>query len=228
MRSRPSERELQTLLARKNNTARGRGWVERLHTERNSVSEHALAVDFDLLHRNGAVFSPSGRYRYALYRRWTAQLFTPQHKACCFIMLNPSSAGFHGEDDPTITRCLGFSHSWQCSELYVVNLFAYIATRPTDLNKRIHGYDGNADVFGPSNQEWVTAVVNRVRASDGHVVAAWGEHGNLFHQDAAVLGWLGRPDYVQCLALTKANNPRHPLYMAAKTPLKRFEVPDVR
>ncbi|MFI5223018.1 MAG: DUF1643 domain-containing protein, partial [Nitrospirales bacterium] len=162
------------------------------------MPEHDLAVDFDLLHRNGAVFSPSRRYRYALYRRWTAQLFTPQHKACCFIMLNPSSAGFHGEDDATITRCLGFSHRWQCSEFYVVNLFAYIATDPRQLRRRIHGYDGTMDVVGPSNHEWVTAVVERVRRTTppGYVVAAWGEHGSLYHQDAAVLGWLERPDYI--------------------------------
>ena len=77
-----------------------------------------------------AIISPCGRYRYVLKRnlpqaiRWV--------KPCLFVMLNPSVADAE-LDDPTIRRCIGFAKREGCTELTVVNLFAYRSTDPEGL-----------------------------------------------------------------------------------------------
>ena len=49
-----------------------------------------------------------------------------------FIMLNPSTADDEF-DDATIRRCVGFAKRWGFHGLVVTNLFAYRATKPSDL-----------------------------------------------------------------------------------------------
>ena len=74
-----------------------------------------------------AVISQDERHRYSLTRRWG-----DGPRVCCWIMLNPSTADAT-TDDPTIRRCIGFTHAWGYDALTVVNLYAWRATDPADL-----------------------------------------------------------------------------------------------
>lgn len=55
-----------------------------------------------------AVFSPCGKYRYALTRR-----VGPGKQAAAFILLNPSTADAE-RDDPTVRRRIGFARQRGC------------------------------------------------------------------------------------------------------------------
>jgi hypothetical protein len=73
-----------------------------------------------------ATISPCRMFRYALWRRWGSGPYA------MFIGLNPSTAD-EQNDDPTIRRCIGFAQSWGYDALCMANLFAYRATKPTDM-----------------------------------------------------------------------------------------------
>ncbi len=143
---------------------------------------------------SGADFDETGAWRYRLWRRWR-----PEGRVVAFVGLNPSTADGR-QDDPTIRRCIGFAKRWQFSALEVVNLFAWRATRPTDLKLA-------TDPIGPENDDVLARVVSR---SD-LVVACWGVNGAWNGRDRAVLAWLSRP--LHCLGRTRGGQPRHPLYL---------------
>jgi hypothetical protein len=147
-----------------------------------------------------ATTSKCGRYRYALRR----MLGGRPGKTACFIMLNPSTADAE-KDDPTIRKCLGFARRWGCGELVVVNLFAFRATRPRDLQAA-------ADPVGRDNRRHVKSAVDRARG--GLVVCAWGTHGAWRGQDVTVLAWIRETGVeLVCLGRSTAGYPRHPLYV---------------
>ena len=49
-----------------------------------------------------------------------------------FIGLNPNKAD-EILDDPTIRRCMTFAQAWGYDALCMTNLFAFRATKPTDM-----------------------------------------------------------------------------------------------
>lgn len=122
-------------------------------------------------------------------------------------MLNPSTADAT-TDDPTIRRCIGFAKAWGCGSLSVVNLFAYRATSPKEL-KLV------PDPIGLFNYHFVQQASQQAAIT----VAAWGIHGGQLHQGQTVLSMLKNP---QCLGLTSAGHPKHPLYVLQDTPLTSY------
>jgi hypothetical protein len=147
--------------------------------------------------RAGAVFDPTGAYRYVLWRRWDA--FRP---GVTFVMLNPSTADAD-RDDPTIRRCLGFARAWGFGGLLVVNLFALRAASPRTLRTA-------PDPIGPRNDGFLARA-----ARDAHtLIVAWGDGGVLGGRGEAVLRRL--PQIPFCLGTTRAGQPRHPLYLPAR------------
>jgi hypothetical protein len=144
----------------------------------------------------GAVFDSSRLYRYALWRRWN--VFGPR---LAFVMLNPSTADAV-RDDPTIRRCLAFARSWGFGSLEIVNLFAYRAVQPAELEKA-------SDPVGPENDAYLLEAARRARL----LVAGWGNHGALHGRDKAVMRLLDNDLY--CLGTTQLGQPRHPLYVSA-------------
>jgi hypothetical protein len=143
--------------------------------------------------RGSAVFSPCGRYRYALRRHWGG----PGGEAM-IVGLNPSTADAD-RDDPTIRRCIAFTRDWGYAGLCMTNLFAYRATKPADLMAADHP-------VGPDNDAWLLEAARNAAI----VVAAWGVHGTWRGRDQAVRGMLPQ---LACLGLTRLGQPRHPLYL---------------
>lgn len=161
---------------------------------------HAEAMQRD------AALSRCGRYRYALWRRWDEAA-----PSVLFVMLNPSTADAR-EDDPTIRRCIGFAQAWGFGALAVGNLFALRSPDPMALHRAV-ATDGPTAAIGPRNGLWL----RRLAQESPVVVAAWGQHGALLQRGAAVAQSLPT---LHCLGVTQAGHPRHPLYVAASTPLQ--------
>jgi hypothetical protein len=171
--------------------------------------EEALVFETELHHvdsiESGAVFDVGGKYRYSLWRAWSA--YNPR---IAFILLNPSTAD-EERNDPTIRRCIGFARAWKFGSMEVVNLFAYRATDAKELLKI-------DNPVGEENNCYLVQAVERCST----VVVGWGSRGTLLGRDRQVLALLaGRKD-VFCLGITKDGQPRHPLYVKGDTILVPF------
>jgi hypothetical protein len=165
-----------------------------------------LALLPDPVHM-GAVISDCGLWRYRLWRVWDPK--APRLVVC---MLNPSTAD-ETEDDATIRKVCGFARLWSLGGVEVVNLFAYRATDPGELEMVLaEGAIGTA--IGGENDEHIAAAIE-LAPKDLGVWCAWGAHGGLANQDRDVLKLIrdaGRRTF-HVGPLTKAGFPRHPLYL---------------
>ena len=146
--------------------------------------------------KKDAILSNDRVYRYTLERTWDC------HKErVSFVMLNPSTAD-EKENDPTITRCLGFAKRWGFGSLVVGNLFALRSRNPRELFQ-------HSDPLGPDNDYHLQRLAEECKT----VVAAWGSSARVFppfgDRQAFVKDLLqGR---MQCLATTKYGYPTHPM-----------------
>lgn len=127
-------------------------------------------------------------------------LFSSDAGYALFIGLNPSTAD-ETTDDPTIRRCMGFARAWGYQALCMANLFAYRATKPSDMM-------GADDPIGPENDHTLATLSKDA----GVVIAAWGNHGSFLGRDQAVTRLISQ---FHCLRLTDSGNPAHPLYLPA-------------
>jgi hypothetical protein len=147
---------------------------------------------------NSAIISDCGNYRYRLARD-----ISEAERRCLFIMLNPSKADA-SVDDPTIRRCINFAKRWGCGELIVVNLFAYRATKISDMKQA-------SDPIGPGNMDHILQAVEHTMSVDGLVICAWGNDGGHKDQDKTVLGRLGQEGIqTHCLKVNNNGQPAHP------------------
>ena len=155
-----------------------------------------------------ALFSPCGRYRWWLQRRWD-----PAMPTLLFIGLNPSRAD--GErDDPTLRRLMGFARAWGYGGLEVLNLFARVASSPAVLRR-------SADPVGSENDRWLEQRLRALQTgpAGGAIWLGWGNGGVWRGRDQQVLALLATASAsAACpwlaLGLTAAAQPRHPLYVA--------------
>ena len=140
-----------------------------------------------------ALLSYDRVYRYSLLRRWDIS-----KDNAVFIGLNPSTAN-ETEDDPTIRRCVRFAADWGYGGLCMINLFAFRATDPADMQTA-------AEPVGPLNDEHIKALTGR----SGIVIAAWGMGGGFQNRGSIVRRMLPG---LHILRLTKGGYPAHPLYL---------------
>lgn len=154
-----------------------------------------------------AYFSQDKSHRYSLFRRWADDETAP----LLWILLNPSTAD-EKIDDPTIRRCIRFSVGFGFSAMRLLNIFAWRSTDPA-------GLFATDDPVGPLND----ATILDCATSAPLIVCAWGVHGDNWGRANAVLELL-RPHAakLRCLGTTKSGAPKHPLYLAADTPLEDF------
>lgn len=154
-------------------------------------------------------------YRYHLQRfwAWDRSAFS---RSCCWIMLNPSTADA-SVDDPTIRRCINFSHGWGFGRMTVVNLFAFRAANPKMLRTV-------RDPVGSENDDWILGAVRDANT----VVCAWGRGGSYLDRDKVVLDLIRaiRPKkQTMCLGTNADGTPRHPLYLPRATVLEPYNFP---
>lgn len=144
-----------------------------------------------------AILSNCRRYRYSLTRTWD---YTKGYLNV--IGLNPSTAD-EIEDDPTIRRCIGFAKSWGMGGLVMTNLFAFRATKPSDMLNAHYP-------IGLENDDVLLARSNNASM----ILAAWGANGGHIKRDEYVKQMITN---MYCLKKTKAGHPSHPLYIRADT-----------
>lgn len=149
-----------------------------------------------------AVISECGKYRYELHRTWDES-----RPKVLFVMLNPSTADAE-LDDPTIRRCIGFAKTWGYGGIMVGNMFAYRATDPNELK--------NMPV-DPEVNDINHQVLMKMHWAAKETVFAFGNppvYRNL------PMNGMNRTYH---LGLTKAGNPKHPLYLKGDTQMQEFE-----
>jgi hypothetical protein len=143
--------------------------------------------------KTDAILSDDRKYRYVLSRIWD------ETKPFVMIVgLNPSTAD-ETENDPTIIRCIEFSKSWGYGGVFMLNLFAFRATKPIDMKNSI-------DPIGMENDSYI----KKYEQLCDKVVCAWGNDGAYKERSRFVLSNLKEPYYIK---LNKSGEPAHPLYL---------------
>ncbi len=153
---------------------------------------------------SGAIFDPTGCYRYRLWRVW--------HRygdRLAFVLLNPSTADAT-TDDPTLRRCIAFARAWGYGGVTVVNLFAYRTPHPAKLRTV-------AAPVGPENDGYILQASQNASLT----VLAWGNNGRLQDRDRQVTQLLQAQPWGH-LGLTQQGQPRHPLYLPKATQIRRL------
>lgn len=169
-----------------------------------------MTMESDLFGKveRGAEFSPCGRYRYSLWRKWG------EGRTLAFIMLNPSTADAD-KNDPTVERCERRARAGGFGGVHVANLMAYRATDPKELSPLTR-----EERFGEDN---AMALVKVLDMANAMIVVAWGAHGHL-----GPVAWLSavashKRVKLWCLGTTAAGLPRHPLYVAYEQPFVEWK-----
>lgn len=160
----------------------------------------------DLFLERDARISDCGKYRYLLRRTWDHSKPRP-----LIVMLNPSTADAE-TDDATIRSCVRLSKGLGYGSFEVVNLFAFRATDPAELQR-------TTDPVGPRNDDIIEAAILRCDIA----LCAWGAHpmaGNRANSVRALLR--NHRPAVFCLGKTKSGAPKHPLYIKSGTPVETF------
>ncbi|WP_025897914.1 DUF1643 domain-containing protein [Sneathiella glossodoripedis] len=157
-------------------------------------------MDAQYFGESDALFSECNAYRYKLWRRWA------DGPSVAFLMLNPSTADAT-RNDPTVERCHRRAVEMGFGALEVINIFAFRATDPKDLKKAKHP-------IGPLNDEILLETARKANMT----VCAWGSHGVHQERDMQVRKLLKDAKITpHILALTKFDQPRHPLYVSYST-----------
>ena len=149
-----------------------------------------------------AWLSDCGTYRYTLRRTLPGSAVG----RLAWVMLNPSKADA-SKDDPTIRKVRGFTERAGYGVFYVVNLFAFRATKPAVLRAMVRDR-GLFFAEGPENRDAISAVVQACDA----VVCAWGAEPYAEARGHVAIGFLrtlGKP--LLCLGTAKNGAPLHPL-----------------
>jgi hypothetical protein len=159
--------------------------------------------------RGAAEFSPCGRYRYWLSRRWGPSDDGPFMLS---VGMNPSTAS-PLVDDPTLRRDQALAKREGYSALVKVNICDYRATDPRALLTE--------DLLVCSDINYRT--IRRFGAQAAKIVVCWGRvHPSLDgYARRAIEALSGR--MLWCIGTTREGSPRHPLYVSGSTPLVRWE-----
>lgn len=125
------------------------------------------------------------------------------------VGLNPSIASEY-ELDPTLRRFSGFAEREGCSRMVIANVFALVSTDPLGLLDV-------EDPVGPDNDRHIAEAA----AEASLIICAWGANEMAEVRAPEVLKLLqGKP--LWCLGTNMNGSPKHPLYLAANTPLIPF------
>lgn len=158
--------------------------------------------------QRGADFSPDRRWRYRLWDIWDAQ-----RPLACWCMFNSSDAD-ENDLDPTVTRVRNFSTRMEFGGFYVVNLYAFVSSKPAVMD--LAAKQG-VDIVGPHNDTKIRETV----AQCAIVVVAWGSLGGQRKERVEQVRAL-LPKSLLCLRKTKDGHPEHPLYIPGEKGLEKW------
>ncbi len=150
-----------------------------------------------------AEYSPCGRYRYELHRRWNQDQPT---KSIMFLMMNPSTAT-EFVDDPTVKKCRYYANRWDFNHLIIGNVFAYRATNPKELLK----------VDDPQGTENLYRLQKLLTEHNPFLVCAWGRIPKRLSNIEEQAMQLVKGYEPHVLRLNKVGKPYHPLYLPNDT-----------
>lgn len=150
-----------------------------------------------LLQKSSAEFSPCRKYRYSLWRIWDRG-----KPIILFIGLNPSTAD-EVNNDPTITREIGYALDWGYGGLVMCNIFAFRAPKRKDMKK------ADNPIGGKLND--LTLKLWHVKCD--LTIAAWGIDGAYLNRGQEVFEMLNPLKSLYCLFVTQGGYPGHPLYL---------------
>jgi len=153
--------------------------------------------------RRWALFSPCGRYRYALSLAWDER---PLFDVVC---LNPSTAD-HLADDPTFRKLRHIAVRNSCGGLLIRNIAALRATDPDAMWR-------NIEPVGPSN-----LMVLRFEQANSIKVAAWGRLSRAQRLRVKESLEFAERYCTHALRVGKDGDPSHPLYLPNATNLVPF------
>jgi len=141
---------------------------------------------------HGAEFSDCKKYRYSLWRIWDE---TKPLVMC--IGLNPSTAN-SVKTDPTITNLTKMLKLLGYGGFYMMNLFAFISSKPADLLTC-------EDAIGDNDKK-----MKEVSEKCSEVIVCW---GNFKQADERIKQVLPNYPNAKCFGKTQSGKPFHPLAM---------------
>lgn len=147
-----------------------------------------------VVNEKDAKFSDCGKYRYWLRRGWDETL----PDAMC-IGLNPSTANAT-DNDTTITNLTKLMKDLGYGGFYMMNLFAFISTKPKELS-------ACPDPVG-SNDFYLSMISARVYNSHGQVFFCWGAFKQAEWRAKKIIEKFPR---AMCFGKTPDGKPLHPL-----------------
>jgi hypothetical protein len=121
-------------------------------------------------------------------------------------------------NDNTIRRCIRFATDWGYGGFYMVNLFAYIATNPKDLKKKLATCTPEQIVaMNEINNEYI----KEAALECDRIVFVWGAIGGTFPDRCHQLTRMFSDD-AWCIRKTQKGHPEHPLFLPADLKLQKF------
>jgi hypothetical protein len=154
----------------------------------------------------GASFSLDRTERYRLWRIWREN----ESQFIMFIGLNPSTADEY-YDDPTVSKCMMFAAKWKYAGMYMANLFAYRATDPQALHKKLLT-DG---IDNTPNDRHLQYMMSQSKL----IVVCWGNNGMWGNRYRQIVEMMRDKD-LYCFGINQTGMPIHPLYIPKKTKLQ--------
>lgn len=140
------------------------------------------------------------------HRLWLTRSWDPTLPRAAFVGINPSVAS-GTEDDPTIRRCVTFAQREGWGSFVMLNLLSCVSSEPDDCYRA-------SLCHGPNHLAERARQLRDVAV----VVACWGANGTGWRWEVqSLLTGLSAP--ILCFGLTKAGQPRHPLYLRGDSPL---------
>jgi hypothetical protein len=150
-----------------------------------------------------AIFSEDRKYRYALWRIWD-----DSKPKVMFIGLNPSTAN-ETQSDNTITKVCKIAKNNGYGGVYMMNCWAYVATKPEDLK------------FNSMSDEWNNNMITVIAAKCQDVVFAWGNFKIVVENNRDKELSEMFPN-AKALVINKNGSPKHPLYCKDNSELIPF------
>jgi hypothetical protein len=151
----------------------------------------------------GASFSFCRKYRYSLWRIWDKS-----KPLVMFIGLNPSTAD-ETDADPTIESVIRISKHNGYGGFYMMNCWAYIATKPEELK------------INPMSEQWNNDTITVIASKCDAVVFAWGNFKIVrdMGKDKELFEMFPR---AKVIGFNKNGSPKHPLFQKGTSTLINY------